>query len=74
MLVFLSAEDCKVLKTPFLLIQKMHKAFVRILKKVFINSDVITGLASLVLLNLSRCGVYDEGCEHLEGNIITSGR
>ena len=27
----------------------------------------IAELASLVLLNLSRCGICDEGCENLEG-------
>ena len=33
----------------------------------FINSHAISGLASLVLLNLNRCGICDEGCEKLEG-------
>jgi hypothetical protein len=31
------------------------------------QSCAIAELASLVLLNLSRCGICDEGCENLEG-------
>lgn len=31
------------------------------------GSFASVGLASLVLLNLNRCGIYDEGCENFEG-------
>jgi hypothetical protein len=27
------------------------------------------GLASLILLNLNRCGMYDEGCENFKGKL-----
>ncbi|KAL5210178.1 hypothetical protein ABZP36_005801, partial [Zizania latifolia] len=33
----------------------------------------LLGLASLVLLNLNQCGIYDEGCENFRGHSNANG-
>lgn len=55
----------RIMKDDYVFISKILKVKVTI--SCPHKSFAPVGLASLMLLNLNRCGIYDEGCESFKG-------